>query len=73
MLAREPTSKAKKTVLDLATDQDRLALSGRELYWLPSGGTLDSELDLKAIERALAPGTMRTKGTIDQIAAKYCG
>jgi uncharacterized protein (DUF1697 family) len=73
MLSRKPSAKAKKAVLDLATSEDRLALSGRELYWLPSGGTLESELDLKAIERALGAGTMRTKGTIDQIAAKYCG
>jgi uncharacterized protein (DUF1697 family) len=73
MLSRKPTAKAKKTVLGFATDQDRLALSGRELYWLPGGGTLESELDLKAIERALGAGTMRTKGTVDQIAAKYCG
>jgi uncharacterized protein (DUF1697 family) len=73
MLTRKPTAKAKKTVLDLATDDDGLALSGRELFWLPSGGTIESELDLKAIERALGPGTMRTKGTVDQIAAKYCG
>jgi uncharacterized protein (DUF1697 family) len=73
MLPRKPAAKAKKTVLGLATDQDQLAISSRELYWLPSGGTLETELDLKAIERALGPGTMRTKGTVDQIAAKYCG
>lgn len=73
MLTRKPTAKAKKTVLDLATDEDRLAITGRELWWLPSGGTLESELDHRAIERALGPGTRRTKGTIDQIAAKYRG
>ena len=73
MLPRKPAAKAKKAVLALATDEDQLALSGRELFWLPSGGTIESELDLKAIGRALGPGTMRTKGTIDQIAAKYCG
>ena len=72
MLSREPTAEAKQEVLALATDEDRLAISGRELFWLPSGGTIESTLDLKAIERALGPGTMRTKGTIDQIASKYC-
>ena len=33
---------------------------------------LDSELDLKALETALGPWTMRTMGTIEQIAAKHC-
>lgn len=72
MLAAKPAAKARRAVLDLATPEDQLAIAGRELYWLPNGGTIDSELDLKAIERALGPGTMRTMGTIAQIAAKHC-
>ena len=55
----------------MSTDADRLAIERRELYWLPEGGMSDSELDLKAIAAALGPTTIRTKGTIDQIAAKY--
>ena len=51
----------------------RLAIEARELFWLPSGGTLESELDQKAIGKALGTGTQRTMGTIEQIAAKYCG
>lgn len=70
MLAKKPTAAARKKVLALATDEDRLALEGRELFWLPSGGTIESELDLKTIDRTLGKGTMRTKGTVDQIAAK---
>jgi uncharacterized protein (DUF1697 family) len=58
-------------VLAMATDEDRLAIEGRELFWLPSGGMLDSELDLKAIEAVVGPWTMRTMGTIEQIAAKH--
>jgi uncharacterized protein (DUF1697 family) len=73
LLSGKPSAAAKKTVLGLGGEEDLLAIHGRELFWLPSGGTLESALDLKAIERALGPGTMRTKGTIDQIAAKYCG
>ena len=45
--------------------------SGRELYWLPRGGISESDLDLKALDAALGPTTIRTKGTIDQIAAKH--
>lgn len=70
LLLKKPAAVARRKVLALATDEDQLALEGRELFWLPSGGTLESDLDLKAIDRALGKGTMRTKGTIDQIAAK---
>ncbi len=57
-------------MLALATDEDRLAIEGRELFWLPSGGLLESALDLKAIEAIVGVDTRRTKGTIDQIALK---
>jgi uncharacterized protein (DUF1697 family) len=70
MLAKKPTAAASKKVLALATDEDRLAIAARELFWLPGGGTLESELDHKAIEKALGKGTQRTMGTIEQIAAK---
>jgi uncharacterized protein (DUF1697 family) len=70
LLGKAPTPAAKKQVLALATDQDPLVIEGTELYWLPSGGTLESELDRKAVDKALGPGTMRTKGTMDLVAAK---
>jgi hypothetical protein len=60
-------------VLALASDDDRLAFADRELYWLPSGGTQDSALDLKSIGSLLGLATMRTKNTVDQMAAKYFG
>jgi uncharacterized protein (DUF1697 family) len=72
MLARKPTAAARKKVLGLTTDEDGLAIVARELFWLPSGGTLESALDLKAIDEALGKGTQRTMGTIEQIAAKHC-
>ena len=71
LLSEKPATRARDDVQALATDADRLAFGDRELYWLPSGGTLDSALDLKAIEKLLGPTTMRTKGTIEQMAAKY--
>lgn len=71
MLAAKPSAKARKEVLALATDEDRLAFGERELYWLPAGGTQDSELDFKAIGEALGASTVRTKGTVEQIAAKH--
>jgi uncharacterized protein (DUF1697 family) len=71
-LQKKPSAGAKRKALAAATDEDLLAIEGRELYWLPSGGISESELDLKAIEAALGPGTIRTMGTIEQIAAKHC-
>lgn len=70
-LQSPPPEPARKRALGHSTDVDRLAISGRELYWLPSGRMLESELDLKAIAATLGPGTMRTKGTVEQIASKY--
>ena len=58
-------------MLALATDADRLAFGDREVFWLPAGGTQDSALDQKAIGKLLGSTTMRTKGTIDQLVAKY--
>ena len=72
LLAKKPSAAPRKKVLALASAEDRLAIEGRELFWLPSGGTIDSALDLKAIDAALGKGTMRTMGTIEQIAAKHC-
>ncbi|HEX6455782.1 MAG TPA: DUF1697 domain-containing protein [Solirubrobacterales bacterium] len=72
LLMEKPKAAAKKKVLALATDEDLLAIEGRELYWLPSGGMLESDLDLKAVEALIGADTRRTMGTIEQIAAKYC-
>ena len=73
MLGKKPTAAVRKKALALATDQDRLAFGERELYWLPSGGTLDSKLDRKALDKLLGPTTMRTKGTVELLAEKYFG
>ena len=73
MLTRKPSAAAAKKALSLSSDADRLAIERRELYWLPKGGMSESELDLKALATILGPTTIRTKGTIDQIAAKHFG
>jgi uncharacterized protein (DUF1697 family) len=70
-LQRKPKPGARKQVLALATDEDRLAIEGRELYWLPKGGMSESDLDLKAIAASLGQNTVRTMGTVEQIAARY--
>ena len=70
LLPRRPSASARKRVLALATPGDRLAFEGAELYWLPSGGILESDLDLNAIEKVLGPTTRRTKDTLELMAAK---
>jgi hypothetical protein len=57
----------------MASAEDLLAFGARELFWLPSGGYLETGLDLNAIDKLLGATTHRTKGTVDQIAAKYFG
>ena len=71
LLPKKPAAKARKQALAEASDEDQLAVEGRELYWLPSGGVSETDLDLKVVEKALGPWTMRTMGTIEQIVAKY--
>jgi uncharacterized protein (DUF1697 family) len=71
LLSKKPATKARSQALAEAGDEDRLAVEGRELYWLPSGGISESGLDLKTVEKAVGPWTIRTMGTIEQIVAKY--
>lgn len=71
LLPQKPSAGARKLVLGMATDEDRLDLAERELYWLPSGGTRDAGLDLAALEKPIGPWTMRTKGTLEALHSKY--
>lgn len=71
LLAEVPAAAARRAAVALGGERDRLELAGRELYWLPSGGISDSELDLKALAAALGVMTVRTKGTIELLAAKH--
>jgi uncharacterized protein (DUF1697 family) len=59
------------SVLEYATSSDHLKIGKKELYWAPEGRMTDSELDLKAVEKLIGPNTMRTKGTVDQIAERW--
>ncbi|HEY8810111.1 MAG TPA: DUF1697 domain-containing protein [Solirubrobacterales bacterium] len=71
LLMKKPAAGVREGALALSTEADRLAVEGRELYWLPQGRMSDSELDLKALATILGPMTIRTEGTIEQIAAKH--
>jgi uncharacterized protein (DUF1697 family) len=70
LLGAKPPARKREQALAMATEDDRLAAGDRELYWLPSGGIRGSSLDFKALEALLGETTVRTKGTIEQFAAK---
>lgn len=71
LLQEEPTGEALAAVVQLSTDRDRLQVWGNTLFWLPSGGISQSELDMKLLTEALGPMTVRTKNTIVRLTAKY--
>ena len=66
-----PSPAKQREVLALGSDDDKLAWGARELFWRPRGRMLESELDLKRVEKLIGLNTMRTNGTVEQIAAKY--
>jgi uncharacterized protein (DUF1697 family) len=71
LLPGKPTAQRRKRALALQTDDDRLAFGDCELYWLPSAGTMESSLDRKQLDELVGPTTVRTKGTIEHLAAKF--
>jgi uncharacterized protein (DUF1697 family) len=71
LLAKRPPRRVRGDVLALATDADHLAMRGRELYWLPSGPTMRTDLNLRLIDSMVGENTRRTKKMIDEIAAKF--
>jgi uncharacterized protein (DUF1697 family) len=71
LLPRRPSAAARRRALAMAGEEDRLAIEGSELHWLPRDRMSGSELDLKALESQLGPWTMRTMGTIEQIAERH--
>jgi len=71
LLRQAPAAAARRAALALAPEGDRFVFEAQELHWLPAAGLSDTTLDLNALAKLLGPATVRTKGTIEQIAAKY--
>ena len=71
LLSSAPSAGAREQVLALASAEDLLAFGPRELYWQPAGGVSDSALELKLIERVLGAMTVRTRATIELVAAAH--
>lgn len=72
ILARKPSASSAAAVLAQETEHDWLEFNGKELHWWPSGRLMDSELDVRAMGKALGPMTIRTRNTIVRLAAKFC-
>ena len=71
LLPAKPGAAARKAVEALATDADRLVVEGREVYWLPQAGLSDSPIGMKEVGDAVGTNTIRTMGTVEQMAAKF--
>jgi len=71
LLACRPGASARRAALALMPDGDRFVFAAQELHWLPASGLSETTLDLKALAKTIGHGTMRTKGTIELIAARY--
>jgi len=71
LLRSAPGEAARRGALSAATDDDRLAIHGRELYWLPARGVGRSELDWKTVDAHLGPMTVRTRGTLERLASRF--
>jgi uncharacterized protein (DUF1697 family) len=71
-LDRRPTPEATRRLLELATEDDRFAVVGREAWWLRHGGIGTSPFAAGFIEKTLGlPSTIRGQPTIQKLAAKY--
>lgn len=71
LLRKQPAKAARDEVLSMTTDQDRLAIRGTELYWLPSGGQMQTALNLRAIDGLVGENTRRTRSMIGEIAERF--
>jgi len=69
-LRSAPSAAKRRGLLALASDDDRLALDGRELYWLPKAGISDAAIDLMNPSLYTGPATMRTMRTVERLAAR---
>jgi uncharacterized protein (DUF1697 family) len=70
-LKRLPPAARQRDALALSTEDDKLAFGKRELFWRPRGRMMESEIDLDAVTKLIGLNTMRTNGTVAQIAGKY--
>jgi uncharacterized protein (DUF1697 family) len=62
---------AVRAIEALATDNDRFAVDGREVYWLCRTVSTDSLVPTNQLRKAVGPTTSRNITTFRRLAAKY--
>lgn len=70
-LKNELDAPARAAVAALAPESELLRPAGRAIHWLPAHGIAESSLDMKALERVAGLLTVRTRATVERIAAKF--
>lgn len=55
----------------LETADDWLEVGDRLVYWWPAGQMSASEFEIKAVERITGTATVRTRNTVERLAAKH--
>jgi uncharacterized protein (DUF1697 family) len=69
---RSPLSAdALRVVETLIPDGDHMVATDRELHWLPAAGLADTTLDLRRLDAVTGGTTIRTRGTVQRLAAKF--
>jgi uncharacterized protein (DUF1697 family) len=72
ILAKQKYSAAATRAIEaLATDNDRFAVDGREVYWLCRTVSTDSLVTTNQLRKAVGPTTSRNITTFRRLAAKY--
>lgn len=70
-LKERPSVAKVAATLAMETPDDRLAVVGSELYWLPTAGEFNSILNVSRVEKAIGTMTVRTINTVMRITDKY--
>jgi hypothetical protein len=69
--AKAPSDDRIREAFAFVPAEDRVAVVGREWYWLPRAGVSDSLLPVTRIERIVGSMTMRTVGTVERMVAQH--
>lgn len=72
-LRSKPAASMRNSVEELNTNNDKVTVKGREVYWLSRERSKDSHLFATRLSKLLgSESTMRNMNTVRRIVAKYC-
>ncbi|MEZ4437198.1 MAG: DUF1697 domain-containing protein [bacterium] len=73
LLGEAPDAATRAAIEGDSSDDDRLVVDGRLIYWLPRKGISDSTLSQKRLDRDLGTTTVRTHKTFGRLRGKVSG